>query len=144
MPNDNPRTLALVAGCLSVLAMTCASYLFLRRVHAVYADKRWVRWFFSVFWVIHVASGLAVPLGVKPTHIPGTRYSQDTYIKPYVAITGSIILLFDTSVFLAISYKIATDHGVLDDRIRWDTLVSGKALPRLSRAILRGGQQYYL
>jgi hypothetical protein len=78
---------------------------------------------------------------MKPTAIPGTGYYMDSGIHPYVALSFLCGLIFDSSVFMAISYKLAFMHAPADG---WKTLVSGKALPRLSRAVLQGGQQYYL
>lgn len=127
-----------------VFAITGSTFLFLRRLHAVYNHERRVRWFFSLFWAINVMAEFTVPFGIKPTPIPGTHFYRESDIRPYVGISGILLLIYDTSVFLAISYKVATSNNSTDERVRWNTIVSGKALPRLCRAILRGGQQYYL
>lgn len=144
IPIENPHALDMAAGFLCVLSMSTASYLFLRRVHAVYAENKYVQRFFSAFWVMSSLAGLTIPLGIQPTFIPGTHYEKDAGLHPYAAIGAFVPLLFDSFVFLAISYRIASTHSLVDERVSWDTLVSGKALPRLSRAILQGGQQYYL
>lgn len=52
--------------------------------------------------------------------------------------------IFDGLVFVFISYRIATTHANDDDHSHWRTFVSGKALPRLSKALLQSGQQYFL
>lgn len=144
IPIDNPRAPTLAAGVLCILSIGSSSYLFLQRVRAVYADSKRVRWLFSIFWFIYTVSEITVPLGVEPAFIPGTHYYKDSGIHPVVALSFLIGILFDSSVFLAVSYKIASTHSLSDERIGWDSLVTGKALPRLSRAILQGGQQYYL
>lgn len=143
-PIDDPDTPTMVGGSFCVLAFGCSSYLFLRRVHAVYADSKRVRWFFSAFWFTYALCEILVPLSMKPSFIPGTHWYKDSGIHPYVAVSFLFGLLFDSAVFLAISYKIASTHCLKEERIGWDSLVSGKALPRLSRAVLQGGQQYYL
>lgn len=132
-----------IAGCLCLLAVACYSYFFLRRVHAIYADNRRVQWCFSMLWFISAASQLAIPLGVIPGYIPGTHH-VDSVDSPVVATSVVAAVFYDSSVFLAISYKIASMQSLMDERITWRTLASGKALPRISRAILQGGQQYYL
>lgn len=58
-------------------------------------------------------------------------------------------LAYDTAIFFCISYRIATNHETTPDgkplgTISWGNIISGRALPRLSRAVLKGGQQYYL
>jgi hypothetical protein len=32
----------------------------------------------------------------------------------------------------------------MDDQVRWRSILSGKALPRLSYVVLQSGQQYFL
>jgi hypothetical protein len=97
-----------------------------------------------MLWVIDGGMELTVPLGVHAVHIPGTKYCIDSQPEHYVIAGGIFPVIFDTFVFLAISYKIASSHSTLDAKVSCKTVVSGKALPRLSRAILQGGQQYYL
>ena len=53
-------------------------------------------------------------------------------------------LVFDSCVFLGISYELATTQASPGQPVTWRTFISGKASSRLVRAILRGGQQYYL
>jgi hypothetical protein len=79
----------------------------------------------------------------KSTHVPGTKYCVYDVINESLVATGVIFSSFDTFVFLAISYEISSSHSDAKG-IRWQTLISGEALPRVSRAILQGGQQYYL
>ncbi|KAF7965084.1 hypothetical protein HWV62_45755, partial [Athelia sp. TMB] len=51
----------------------------------------------------------------------------------------------DTLVFLAISYRLAADAGGERSwRARCKSIVSGKGLLRLSRALMQSGQKYYL
>lgn len=144
MPLDNTHTALIVGSVLCVASIGSSSYLFLQRVRAVYADSPKVRWFFSLFWFAYGLSEITIILGIKPTFIPETRYYQDSGIHPIVALSILTGIIFDTAVFLAISYKVVSTHASMDDQIRWSSLVSGKALPRLSRAVLQSGQQYYL
>ncbi len=144
IPFRNCDPLFISIGCCCILSILSSSFLFLRRVQAVYAGNRWVSIFFFVLWLVDGGLEVVVPLGVRATHIPGTQYCIDSEPEHYVIAGGFIPVVFDTFVFLAISYKIGTTHSTRDVKVSWSTLVSGKALPRLSRAVLQGGQQYYL
>jgi hypothetical protein len=77
-------------------------------------------------------------------YIPGTQYCTLSITGPSLLANSVVFVTFDTFVFLAISYKIASSHSDAEAKITWRTVASGKALPRLSRTVLRGGQQYYL
>ncbi|KAF9439844.1 hypothetical protein P691DRAFT_740266 [Macrolepiota fuliginosa MF-IS2] len=148
IPTSNPNTLTIVSSVLCVLAVGCSSFLFLQRVRAVYAGNRQAQWFFSIFWFIYATSEIVKIIGVKPSLIPGTHYFSDAGYQPYVAVGVFVGLLYDTCVFLAISYKIILTHNMSDRHPGLRGLVhrftSGKALPGLSHAVLQGGQQYYL
>jgi hypothetical protein len=143
-PVDNCDLLFISIGCSCILSVFSSSFLFLRRVQAVYSGNRWVSFFFFALWLIGGGLVVTVPLGARATHIPGTKYCIDLEPPHYVIAGGFTPVVFDTFVFLAISYKIGTSHSTHDARVSWSTLVSGRALPQLSRAILQGGQQYYL
>jgi hypothetical protein len=80
----------------------------------------------------------------RSMHIPGTQYCTFTVVGKSLLTNGIVFVTFDTFVFLAISYKIASSHSDAEAGITWAAAVSGKALPRLSRSVLQGGQQYYL
>lgn len=126
-----------------MLSMVTSSFLFLQRVQAVYADSKWVRRIFFVWWLIFSATNVLIPVGINPTYIPGTLYYLDAGIPPYVSLTVFCLLVYDTSVFIAISYKLQQTSPTYG-RVPWRSAMSGNVLPRLSRAVFRGGQQYYL
>ncbi|KAF9441136.1 hypothetical protein P691DRAFT_637392, partial [Macrolepiota fuliginosa MF-IS2] len=127
-------------------SMACASFLFLRRLEAVYADSRTriVQWVFRILWFVTSANIITGVVGVKMKHIEGTSYCVMYKVKGYVVLNQLLPVVFDTLVFLAISYKIISSRSALDPKINWRTIVTGKTLPRLSRALLQGGQQYYI
>lgn len=146
MPIDNLPADITGAGVMCMLSMIASSFLFLRRVQAVYAEERWVRWSFFVLWVILSGTEILIPLKTKPIYIPGTKFFENAGIPPYTSVSLWMLLFYDTSVVAAISYKILSTHTTLttEERLPWHAFASGKTLPRLSRAIFRGGQQYYL
>jgi hypothetical protein len=83
---------------------------------------------------------------IKPTYIPKTQHFKDSGIQPLLSLIFFIAVAYDSSVFLAISYKIGIAHVIGDHEVQmgWNRFITGQALPRFSRAVLRGGQQYYL
>lgn len=139
-----------MGGVVKGLGATCmftnltASFLFLQRLRAVYARKYWVQWVFFVLWL--AANGLMTTTiyGALLGHIPGTKYCIYVKVHQYMSAPGFMVAFFDTAVFVAISYKISVLHSEPGTGITWDTLISGRALPQLSKAVLQGGQQYYL
>lgn len=135
-------SISMQATC--ILAMTCASFLFLRRLHAVYANSRLIRWTFTFLWVGVSTCGISTFFGTHVKHISGTDYCTIYGIDSYVSIVEYFPAAFDTVVFFAISYRLVTTHSLIDEEVSWRSVVTGKALPRLSRALLYSGQQYYL
>lgn len=145
MPVNNVSTVTLAGGVLCALSMACSSFLFLQRVRAVYADNPKVQLCFSAFWIVYLLSEVTIFIGIKSTYISSTHYFANGGVHPMTALTVIAAVLYDTSVFIAISYKIASTYsGTADGRIGCGAFIYGKALPRLSRAVLHGGQQYYL
>lgn len=148
MPVDDLRATLIGGGTLCMLSVITSSYLFLQRIQAIYAGDKWIRRIFFVLWVVLSASHIVIPIGIDPSFIPGTRYYLDAGVPAYVALSNFSLLFFDTLVLIAISYKIASEHSAAPTnkrvRVPWRALVSGSKLPRFSRAVFRGGQQYYL
>ncbi|KAF9442417.1 hypothetical protein P691DRAFT_765241 [Macrolepiota fuliginosa MF-IS2] len=141
--NCHAAQIAVEMFCLP--SMACASFLFLRRLEAVYAESRTriVQWVFRILWFAISVNTITAVVGVRAEHIEGTSYCVIYKVKGYAAVNQFLPAVFDTLVFLAISYKIISSRSALDSKINWRTIVTGKALPRLSRALLHGGQQYY-
>lgn len=65
-------------------------------------------------------------------------------MKKFIFAAGFMPPIFDTLVFGFISYRLATRHANDSDHSHWQTFFTGKSLPQLSKAMLQGGQQYYL
>lgn len=127
-----------------MLSMACASFLFLRRLHAVYGHNRTVRWIFTFLYVGVTACGVPAIIGFHMKHIPGTGYCTPYKIEDYVSMIDFFPGVFDTLVFLAVSYRIMMTPGVAEGGASWGDVVSGKTLPRLTQALLHSGQKYYL
>jgi hypothetical protein len=130
--------------------MTTSAFLFLRRVQAVWQDNMIIKVVFSFIWLVGVAFDALLFDVTHGGPLADTGYCIIDSLKgPWGAGAPIVSLVFDTLVFLLISYKMATEYRFNDDgspmaRITLATLLSGKALPKIARAVLRGGQQYYL
>jgi len=134
-----------------VLGYMCTSLLFFFRVRALYQDNPLVKAFFLFLWLCVVAGTLTVPisLGTKTGKIvPGEPYCISTGGFPaYTAATFIVPVVYDTLVFAFISYRLFPKYEVSLHATAKERIVlffSGEGLPRMSRALLQSGQQYYL
>lgn len=81
---------------------------------------------------------------LQPARIPNTpycAYESNRFATPLcIAVT-----VFDTSVFLAILHRLASDAAIKGSlRFRLLSAFKGKGLHSLSRALMQSGQLYYL
>ncbi|KAL4081287.1 hypothetical protein V8B97DRAFT_2027368, partial [Scleroderma yunnanense] len=134
----------LLVGC-QVISSAAASYLFLKRVHAVYHKSKIARHIFSFLWFVGVGTSCAVFHGALHDYseIANTKHCVRHSTWSALSIAFLDPVLFDTLVYFAITYKILTTHWTRKEE-GWRYYCLGKALPYLSRAVLQGGQQYYL
>lgn len=127
------------------MAISSSSFLFLRRVQAVFQDSKPFVYFFSALWVVNVGISFLVPIGSHSGPLSATGYCINIGIKPYVAASAFVPLAFDSLVFLAVSWKIITLHSLAEQETTWGAVFfSGRTLPHFVKAVFRGGQQYYL
>ncbi|KAF9241308.1 hypothetical protein BU15DRAFT_60935 [Melanogaster broomeanus] len=139
------EVLALNVIVVWVIASAASSYLFLKRVHAVFLQDRNVWLFFTFLWLTGFGTSflsLADPLH-EYYEFADTKHCISRKVEEYQSIAFIVPGLFDTLVFLAVTYKILMSHRVSTPR-SWRAFWCGEALPRLSRAVLQGGQQYYM
>lgn len=143
-PNPNCNALEHAITSFWVLAISSSSFLFVRRVQALYAENKMVIWFFWILYVANVVLSFLTPIGSRASPLADTGYCINGGIHHYVAAAAFMPLAFDSLVFGFISYKVATEHGKPGRPVTLKTLITGDAFPRISRALLQGGQQYYL
>ncbi|KAF8999661.1 hypothetical protein BDQ17DRAFT_1308453 [Cyathus striatus] len=143
-PIAHCNALELGVTCCWVIATASSSFLFLRRVQALYRNNKLLYHAFYVLYLANVGVSIVVPLGSHVGSLANTGYCVNTGIKHYVAAGAFMPLAFDSIVFLAISYRIATNHKKPGNNTSWKVWITGDALPRLSKAVLQSGQQYYL
>lgn len=137
-------------GAISVGIVTCqvtssaaAAYLFLKRVHAVYFANKVFQHIFSFLWLVGVGTSCAVFAGAYHTslEIADTKHCIRHEGRSALSVAFMDPVLFDTIVYFAITYKILVTHSRGGG---WRALCDGSALPHFSRAVLQGGQLYYL
>ncbi|KAF9231813.1 hypothetical protein BU15DRAFT_81964 [Melanogaster broomeanus] len=146
-PITNCGVLMLILYMFWVITTATSSFLFLKRVHAVFLPDRLVCHFFTFLWLAAFGASLLVLPGALHDYyeIANTKHCINHRIKDYVSVAFIMPVIFDALVFLAITYKILTGmswHHTSTSRT-WKAFWCGEALPRLSRAVLQGGQQYY-
>ncbi|KAF7777714.1 hypothetical protein Agabi119p4_3786 [Agaricus bisporus var. burnettii] len=136
-----------LSGCLCLLSMMTSSFLFLQRILAIYHDDKRVRRCFWVLWVVTSLSDIVIPVGGHQNRIPETNQNKDSDIQTWVSTSAWCLLLFDSAVIIAMSYKVfltqACGNFAENEIFSLYKLLTGRTLPAFSRAIFRGGVQYY-
>ncbi|KAJ3561068.1 hypothetical protein NP233_g10424 [Leucocoprinus birnbaumii] len=107
MPFENPYLPSMASSFFGLFALYCSTFLFLRRLHAVFSDSRKVRWSFSAFWIIFAALGFMGPFGFRPTFIPGTHYYRGSDIKPYMGLGGILLMTAMATILIPLTVFIA-------------------------------------
>ena len=122
--------------------------LFFFRLRAVYNRNQKVVVAFFVMWLGLVVSAVFIPLGLVGRAIGPTAYCEEMLAKDNntVAIVQTVPLVYDTLVFLAISWRLAHMAYVKPKGVRasFRTIALGMNLPIFSRSLLIDGQAYYL
>ncbi|KAN0100668.1 hypothetical protein V8E55_000652 [Tylopilus felleus] len=144
-PVQNCGVMQLILALFWVFASGSSSYLFLKRVHAVFPQERLVRHTFTALWIVSVgASTVILPGSLHDYYqIADTKHCINVSTKSYVAAAFIVLSSFDALVHSAISYKILKFHRT-KKLTGWKAVFcKADALPHFSRAIFQGGQQYY-
>jgi len=143
-PINNCTVIAIVLMALQTVSTAASSYLFLKRVHAVYYGSNIVRHLFSFLWLVGVGTSCAVFSGTLQDYseIADTKHCLRYQNQAQLTVAYAMPVIFDVLVYFAISYKIITTHR-LGKKWSWGDFWRGKAFPHFSQAILSGGQQYY-
>ncbi|KAF8188186.1 hypothetical protein K438DRAFT_1594344 [Mycena galopus ATCC 62051] len=127
------------------IVIPSTSLLFFYRVRAIYAGSQTVTVIFSFVWLVELISCIGVIFATGATNIGPTSYCFLSRLAPYSAAACITQSIFDTGVFVAISYRLASDayaaHGWPD---KFRVFIRGAYLPHLSRAMLVDGQMYYM
>jgi len=113
-------------------------------VRAVFSNSTVVTTFFGFIWVAQLGIGVLIPLSLEGAHIGTTKRCLVTAARSYSAAPIVFNAINDTLVFVAISYRIHSYTVVGDSwSARARSYFRADGLPRLSKALLQGGQLYY-
>ncbi|KAJ6454634.1 hypothetical protein C8R45DRAFT_846439 [Mycena sanguinolenta] len=144
-PVKNCNALAVVFGICVVFTQTTTALLFFLRVTAVWNSNKIVYAVFFVLWLAVLAVGITAPLGVRAAHIGPTVQCIITAVPNNIKAAAIMPLINDTAVFLAINYRILAHTVVADSPMaRFRVFLGGKKISTLSRALIQGGQHFYL
>ncbi|KAJ6465733.1 hypothetical protein C8R45DRAFT_1219607 [Mycena sanguinolenta] len=143
-PVKNCNALALGFDICLLLTQTTTAMLFFLRVTAVWHRSKVVFVVFSILWLGVLGGGIAVPVGVRAAHIGPTLQCIDTVIPGYTDVVTIMPLIYDTAIFLAITYRILAHTIVADTPVaRVRAFFGGTGLSTLSQALLLSGQHFY-
>ncbi|KAI6126828.1 hypothetical protein F5141DRAFT_358866 [Pisolithus sp. B1] len=145
-PVTNCRLIAIISAVFQIISSAAASYLFLRRVHAVYFGSKDVQYTFSFLWIVGIcASGLLLYDAIHGYHeIANTKHCIRQQYWAALPIAFGIPVSFDCLVYCAIMHKILSTHRTGQKKGWKYYFCPSKGLPHFSRAVFEGGQQYYL
>ncbi|KAI5995597.1 hypothetical protein EDD15DRAFT_2165112, partial [Pisolithus albus] len=139
-PLSNCKLVAVISAAFQAIPTATASYLFLRRVHAVYFGSKGVQYFLW-FAVVCASCSLFYDAIHGYQEIADTKYcirQQDSAVLP---IAFGIPLWFDAFVYCTILHKILSVHQQGQKKVWRSFFCPPKGLPR---AVFEGGEQYYL
>ncbi|KZP14279.1 hypothetical protein FIBSPDRAFT_1048841 [Athelia psychrophila] len=134
---------ALFAVC-AAARMISTSFLFLLRVRAVYLRSTSVTAMFGIMWLIAVILNIINDATIRAAPLTDTQYCVTIQLQ-HPAYPSTSAFVFDTFVFIAISYRLAADAATEQSwRARLQSVVTGKGQFSISRALMVSGQLYYL
>lgn len=142
----NCNEILVAVGCTMVATSATTSLLFFIRVRAIFTGQRFVVGFFFVLWLANLGSAIAVPFLISDVHIGPTERCTGSSVNPWTAATLVITGINDTLVMMTVSYvlidgMLLSPPGLCNGVMSFFT---GKDLPQVARALLQGGQLYYL
>ena len=143
----------LSAAWFAAIAAPLSGLLFLFRIRAVFHNSKLIITFFTILWVAQLGSSLVPPFGIKTVHILLVNECLCSLVARYMTVSQFASLVYDTSVFIAISVKLMSydwqenEVGVVQTETWKGRLVwffSWQERESVSRAVLQTGQLYYL
>ncbi|KAJ6461014.1 hypothetical protein C8R45DRAFT_842413 [Mycena sanguinolenta] len=144
-PVKNCQALARTSSTCAVLAQLGTRTLFYLRVTAVWHPSKIV---YVVFFILLIAvpiASLSATLGFRGAHIGPTMQCITTVVPADIEVDMIMPLIHDTSVFLAINYRVlANTVGSDSSMARLRVFFGGKGFSTLSQALIQSGQHFYL
>ncbi|KZP29162.1 hypothetical protein FIBSPDRAFT_947163 [Athelia psychrophila] len=143
-PTGHCSPLTTFLAVCAVTRVLSTSFLFLLRVRAVYQRSTSVTALFSILWLTTAALNIFTNASMRAAPLNDTQYCTYFQIQ-HSTYPSNSSFVFDTSVFIAISYRLAADAATEKGwRTRLQSIVTGKGLFSVSRALMISGQLYYL
>ncbi|KAJ7868678.1 hypothetical protein B0H13DRAFT_1056049 [Mycena leptocephala] len=139
-PFEDCRAAQIAFTSCFVLSCGATSLLFFFRVHAVYGGQCLITCFFGILWLCVVGAATLIPIGIDTKKIQSL--CTPSRIHSYVSTPGTVITVYDTSVFLAISYRLLSNRYTFGEIMR--AHFRGLRLRHLSLALFKDGQKYYM
>lgn len=131
-----------------MIALPSTALLFYFRVCAMYDNNRTVSALFFVMWLGVVGGCVPSTIGVSGARIGPTEYCISTTLKQYVAAGTIMSLIYDSAIFIAISWRLMrlnlADDMDFSFKDAMKAIIFGKKLSKFSKVLLQDGQAYYL
>lgn len=125
------------------LSVAASEFLFFIRLQAVYNRNGVVIATFFVLCVALAVGGIFVAIGVKGGPAGDTQYCEDVSVARTVFYSELAPLVFDTLVFLAISWRLSR-LASFDEKGSIGSMLFGTNLPAFTKSLLQDGQIYYV
>ncbi|KAJ7626747.1 hypothetical protein B0H17DRAFT_851854, partial [Mycena rosella] len=129
------------------IGVSASAFLFFFRVRAIYEGSRLVTAIFGFLWLAVLGSSITVPLGMSAVKVGDPSECIVAPVEVYVGASGIILTVHDTLVFFAISYRLVSNSGQMQQEtwgMQLKMLFSGAHLPAFSKALFADGQMYYM
>ncbi|KAJ6507466.1 hypothetical protein DFH09DRAFT_1375008 [Mycena vulgaris] len=140
----NCQAVQVALGCCFAVAVPATASLFVFRIAAVFNANKPIVLFFIIAWLVTLGASILVPFAITGAHIASTSRCISVEVKPFAAAGTIANAVTDTLIFIALSWRL-TLNGMspgLSGRSR--SFIRGQGLPKLSKALLKSGQLYYL
>ncbi|KAF7360617.1 hypothetical protein MVEN_00793400 [Mycena venus] len=130
------------------VSISATTFLFFSRVRAIYGGERMATIIFGFLWLSVAGSSTTVPIAGRAANSPDTSECILTHSSPYAGSSGIILTVYDTVIFLAISYRLVSTFAYIEPGLtrveKLRIFFDGSNLPAFSKALLTDGQIYYL
>lgn len=129
------------------VSLSATAFLFLFRARAIYGRGRLVTVVFGIFWLAVVATSITSLFAGSVTSFADPPQCIIKSVQSYARSSGIVITLYDTIVFLSISFRLVSTFRQTEPRTRKEKLIawfSGADMPAFSKALLQDGQMYYM
>ncbi|KAF7982998.1 hypothetical protein HWV62_24614 [Athelia sp. TMB] len=138
------KELCFISLAINVLVSSASSFLFLLRVRAVFGNSKLPAAFFGIFWLAIPAIFTLTGISGHPIYDIAASRCFFTYTASYASAGLWLKAAYDTSIFIAISVRIAS-YSMVDhvSKLPLQRSFRGAGLPLVCRDLLYGGQLFY-